>query len=526
MTAEVTAPARRSLRIGVADFVFLFFALAILQRAGTGIVDDPGLGWQLRIPDAMAEQGGFLYSDPFGLPTHGDPWIPYGFLGSAALRFADGYGGLDALAMLVALTVALTLRCLYRMLVADGVPPVQAVVWVFLAALGVSTGWVARPNVFTLFFTLVTVRVCVQWHRERISKNHTLWLLPMFAVWANTHGGFAAGLMTLAVAGLVELGVAAWDSENRPGALSRFRWFVVLGIGCGLATLLTPYGPRLHIQLLKLMGDPFIMNLNDDWLSPDFHAIGAFRLESLILLLPLLLAWSRHRPDAVSIVLAVVWLHFALNGRRYGPLWVLVTVPLLARLAAGLPVVERIGQWFNETRPDFIPPRPSAGRAGWVWTALFAIVLFGSTRHVGGYARHHPDNLPVAALNKLLEIHQGERVFHSINWGGYLTWHGWHKEPRFLVWIDDRNEIYGRARTEEWMAIQFAQPGWREKLDRHGIELVCVPDDCGLAYRLAEEPGWEQVYADDAAVIYRRKARGLTPSPPEAGGEGSKRTHP
>src|SRR4051812_18637059 len=119
MTTE-NAPVRRNpFRIGVADFVFLFFALAILQRASSGIVDDPGLGWQLRIPDAMADQGGFLHTDPFGGPTHGEPWMPYGFLGSALLRFADGWGGLDGLAMLTALTVAFALRRLYRMMVND-----------------------------------------------------------------------------------------------------------------------------------------------------------------------------------------------------------------------------------------------------------------------------------------------------------------------------------------------------------------------------------------------------------------------
>src|SRR4051812_13160473 len=107
MTAAETPPVRRSwFRLGAADLVFVVFALAILQRAGSGMLDDPGLGWQLRIADAMAEQGDFLHADPFGGPTHNEPWMPYGFLGSALLRFADGWGGLDAIAVLTALTIA------------------------------------------------------------------------------------------------------------------------------------------------------------------------------------------------------------------------------------------------------------------------------------------------------------------------------------------------------------------------------------------------------------------------------------
>src|SRR5947209_6046630 len=94
MTSPPSEPSRPGFfRLGVADFLFGFFALAILQRAAFGMVDDPGLGWQLRIPDAMLEKGGFVYTDPFGRPTQGEPWTPYGFLGSTALRLAWGWGG-------------------------------------------------------------------------------------------------------------------------------------------------------------------------------------------------------------------------------------------------------------------------------------------------------------------------------------------------------------------------------------------------------------------------------------------------
>jgi hypothetical protein len=263
----------------------------------------------------------------------------------------------------------------------------------------------------------------------------------------------------------------------------------------------------LHVQLVRLMGDTYIMNLNDDWLSPDFHARGAFRLELLILLLPLLLAWSRQRPDAVSLALSVVWLHFALNGRRFAPLWVLISVPMMARLGAALPAIERIGAWLNETRPDLTPAAPDpTRRSPWIWTAIIAVVMFASTKYIGNYGRHQPNNMPTEALDKLLESHHGERVFHSINWGGYLVWHGWHKNPRFPVWIDDRNEIYGRELTEQWWNLTTAKPGWRETLDRLGIDTVCVEADSGLANGLAEEPGWTKFYSDEKAVIYRRKS--------------------
>ena len=54
-----------------------------------------------------------------------------------------------------------------------------------------------RPNLFTLLFVLLTFRVCEQFHQGRLTRRSTLWLLPLFTVWANVHGGFVAGLILL-----------------------------------------------------------------------------------------------------------------------------------------------------------------------------------------------------------------------------------------------------------------------------------------------------------------------------------------
>jgi hypothetical protein len=78
-------------------------------------------------------------------------------------------------------------------------------------------------------------------------------------------------------------------------------------------------------------------------------------------------------------------------------------------------------------------------------------------------------------------------VFHSYDWGGYLTWRGWQPSgPRLLNWIDDRNEVQGQEHVQEYFAILDAKPGWQAKLDRDRVELVCVEGGAPLAQRLAE----------------------------------------
>src|SRR5207248_8755589 len=100
--------------------------------------------------------------------------------------------------------LAFTLRCLYRMLLRDGAPWPVAVFWTALGAMGTSCSWAARPNLFTMLFVQVTSRVCVLFHEGRLSRRATLWLWPLFAVWANVHGGFVAGFSLLGATPVIE----------------------------------------------------------------------------------------------------------------------------------------------------------------------------------------------------------------------------------------------------------------------------------------------------------------------------------
>ena len=76
----------------------------------------------------------------------------------------------------------------------------------------------------------------------------------------------------------------------------------------------------------------------------------------------------------------------------------------------------------------------------------------------GRIARHQPEIIAAAALDRFLQIHEEWRqthdrrpvVFHSYDWGGYLTWHG---GPDFRNWIDDRNEVQGKEHIQEYFAI-------------------------------------------------------------------------
>ena len=510
----------------------------------------------------MLEQGGWLTSDPFTLGRGDQRWFANQWLGDLLLWLANRWAGLTGIAAVVTLVLALTFRLLYGMLIRDGLPWTMAICWAFLAALGTSSGWVARPNVFTILFALITARVCDRVHRGEHRPYQPWLLLPLFTIWANTHGGFIAGFIILAASVLIELaiGFLADAAEDRQAARGRARLLGLVTLGASACTLINPYGVELYSWLFQLLGDPYFMNLHVEWQSPDFHDKGAFRYELLILLFPVILAYSEKKPTLLLLSLAVLWLHFALDGRRYVPLFVVIVTPLLARHSLEIGwLKERAQRWLSDdvrrllgSRDNSLPSKregeapaepmgsigkgsshspDTGGSAGaspsrdamdmlrraidnnpWFWTVVFAVAFLTWARWNEDYAQHNPRFTPTQALDRALERYDGRPIFHSYGWGGYLTWHGWDKQPRLLNWIDDRNEVQGRAHIQEFFALTRGEPGWRKKLDEANVGLIVLPPWTPLVLHLKVDSSWRQVYEDEYGVIFERAGQSSSSS--------------
>jgi hypothetical protein len=473
------------------------------------MLDDPGLGWHLRIPDLMWETRGFIYHEQLCYPTEGQRWVTQAWLGDILMRLVYGWGGLNALAVLTALCIALTLRLLYTRMTREGVNWVVATFWTFLAALGTSPAWTARPNLFSFPALVLVTSICERYQSGATSARGTLWLLPIFLLWPNLHGGFLAGVIVLSVTYLVTCASAlgSFEPERRRAARRQLGWWTALGVAIFAVTLVNPYGLALYLWNVKLVTDPFIQTQSTtEWLPPDFTKPGWFRIELLILLFPALAAFSRRRVSLLSLALGVIWMHFALTTARYAPLWVLVVVPTLAPLYSRIPWLEKtaakLKSRLSADVQDWLGKTPR--RSPYFSSVSFAALLLLVTPRMGDLGAHNQDLIPSKSLDRLLEIYRGERVFHSPNWGGYLTWHGWSLRPRFKTWIDDRLDTHGRELTEDYRAIMNAKPGWEQLLRRYDVDLLCVPIDSPLADQARDSPGWRLLHEDSKVAIYRR----------------------
>ena len=112
------------------------------------------------------------------------------------------------------------------------------------------------------------------------------------------------------------------------------------------------------------------------------------------------------------------------------------------------------------------------------------------------------ENLPVKAVNFLRENEPPGPMFNNYNWGGYIVW----ELPQYPVFVDGRTDLYGDELLREYLAAIFANSGWRETLDKYDVNLVFVETAAPLARELRLEPGWEEIYQDEMAAIFSRRA--------------------
>ena len=180
---------------------------------------------------------------------------------------------------------------------------------------------------------------------------------------------------------------------------------------------------------------------------------------------------KRIRPGDAWILVPFLILAFGAT-RAVPPSW-MALVPMMATSLAGM----RMGSALRFSRPVAI------GFA--VFVLLFPFFLITAPAI-------DESRFPVVAASELRNVN----TFHDDRAGGFLIWD---KGPEFLVYLDDRAELY-RSRMAEYVEIRNAEIDWRPVFERDGIEQVLLRADERLLEDLSAS-GWSESYRDDEYVI-------------------------
>jgi hypothetical protein len=286
-----------------------------------------------------------------------------------------------------------------------------------------------------------------------------------------------------------------------------------------LATLVNPYGWRLHAHIYRYLSDRYLMNRISEFQSPDFHGWAQRCFGTILLLVLVGFAANRRAIRLHHLLVALLAVYAGLYSSRNLPvssmLLVLIAGPILWENFVSL--AEKPGSWIWVRgwvgRLSSFSERMCAQELqlqGHMWPAVTVIAALAICLHGGRLgsrqliqAQFDPLKLPVAAAGSLQQERSTEPVFSTDAWGGYLIYRLY---PERKVVVDDRHDLYGSGRIREYLILLQGEPGWENVLDKWQIRTALLPARSTLANLLRELPQqWRPIYEDSVAILFKKE---------------------
>lgn len=403
----------RSLTQG--GFASLLMAAIVAGRTTV----DPDLWGHLRFGQDTLRTLTLVSVDPYSF-TQDRPWINHEWLSEVLLAVAARGEIAGVLAMKGLIVVGML--ALFWRLSPDVPEPYRSRL---LAAGIISTAPIAvaiRPQLWT---GLGVALVCWCLVRRRY------WLLvPLFAVWANLHGGWIVGV------GIVGLFMVGHLLDTRA-----FRASLELGAVLALsvaATLVTPYGWHLWEFLLNTVGG---MRETQEW-RPLWEQANA-PAYLLLWMIPALGTVGCTLAYATTLPRWALWLPAMALGAM--SIFVARLLPFFAIVAT----VAALRTWaVHGAAPAPVPARIRRIQVASI--ALLVALQFGVNRQCLPVSDWWTPDLEAASA--FADTTVTGRLVLPFNWGEFALWH-W--GPRLRVSVDGRRETVYSQKT---VAIQNAVP--------------------------------------------------------------------
>ena len=268
-----------------------------------------------------------------------------------------------------------------------------------------------------------------------------------------------------------------------------------------LATLMNPYGWRLHQHVIAYLQNDYLMDRIGEFRCFSFHSEGALAVE-LFLAVAIcgIFACVRQRAYGPAL-LGILMLHFSLYSARHFPVAAVMLLPLAA---AALTQEARKFAWLRPML-DY-SDRLRAMDLRVLGSVPLAIALLATVGGVSLLAKNgavafSSKDFPVQAADFLEQKNLTARVFSKDQWGGYLIYRF---AGRTKVFIDGRSDFYGQEFLQTYTQIVDVKPAWNSVLKQHDVGLVLIPTEHALAAVLHLSPDWRRIYSDEVASLFER----------------------
>jgi hypothetical protein len=504
-------------------FILLFWSILAGPLSKKPLAD-ADIGWHIRTGEQILATHSIPRTDDFSSTMQGQPWFAWEWLYDLALGFLHRTMGLNGVVWLAALIVATVMTLLIGQLVETGTGLPLAIVLMLLAEMAAAIHLYARPHIVSWLLTLVWLIALERWATSQKPSIQIARWLPWFfpasiLLWVNLHGGWIFGLAVLAIYAVS----AAVESLREPDVLLKIRaWHRARVMGwafvwSAIATLVNPHGWRLHAHIYRYLSDQYLMNKIDEFRSPNFHGWSERGFAAILVITIVAFVGRRRSIPIRHLLLTLLAAYAGFYSSRNLPVASIILVLVAGPLLWEIMTTEHPGSWrvlrAASARMNAFARRMDEQELrlrGHVWPMALALIMLAVCLNGGKlgskqliHARFDPEHLPVNAADFLAQQSSAQPVFSPDSWGGYLIYRLY---PTRRVVMDDRHDLYGSDRVQDYLVLVQVEPGWKDVLEKWQIRTLVFQRNATLVGILRELPQqWNVVYEDNVAVVMEKK---------------------
>jgi hypothetical protein len=492
--AELGARSSRVARDSLLRYSPAVVLLAILI-ADSNRHTDPDLWGHIRFGQAFIANRHLIDRDPYSYSAAGHLWRDHEWLAEVVMAAVYNAAGVVGLKLWKFVFTALTVLFIADAEAETGAPPSIQLSVLLVASLGLILQTQFRPQMFTLVCLSALLALLA---RDNYRRGSAIWLaVPLMTLWANPHGGFVAGIATLAlytvVAALCDLAAGA--------GLRRAARLGLVTLAATAATLVNPYGIGMWQAVVYALRNPYTRSIVNDW-QPLTHALAT--------------QWHQG-PSGVLLYLAVIGLIAALAAAfvaspRAGDLPLVAIAAFmsieafqsvrnmaLAVIAVSGPLARHLAM-LSERRRGGAPAPDSRPVNQWLVLALCGLLVIQGGLFSSRLAEDEPYPAGAISFMRAHELHGN--LLCDFGWGQYLIWHTF---PANKVFIDGRNDtVYPADVVRDYLLFRFDLQGGAHVLDAYPHDFVLIATSAPARHLMDQRRDWKLFYRDESSLLYAR----------------------
>jgi hypothetical protein len=458
---------------------------------------DPDLWGHIRFGQAVLSQHHLLLHDTFSYSAAGQYFYDHEWLTDIVTAALFNAAGVFGLILLKLACTAVVILALAAALAETGSSTLVQFAVLIGSAVVIKPQLQFRPQTFTFALLAVLIYLLTSDAYRRAGR---LWLtVPLFALWANLHGGFIMGIAALgtyaAVSGLQDVMASrGYDRAIRLAAITG---------AATLATLATPYGLGTWYAIAHALRNPYTRIVIVEW-----QPLVSAALEH----------WQQHRflisnYDIGIAMIAATAISWALTIEAVDlPLCAIAAVTAIAAFISNrnLPIAmialaAPLARHLPSAWQKMVYVKESARfpqRSAWINQAILvslSIVIFVQS---GFFSRSLTavEPYPASACEFMNQRHLRGNILNTFEWGDYLIWH---TAPGSKVFIDGRYDtVFPLPIIYKFALFNFNQPGGDAILREFPNDFVLVKSDSPSAKLMDAQAEWKLIYQDAASRLY------------------------